>query len=105
MKNDSREWPVVTSTGRWTGETVDIEALDVADMAEATSRCLSGTDDFWGVEYIERMIDKKTGKKYDIVYLFDEDDMMHMDNSPRDPEDYPWDEEHIARVFAVEDDM
>jgi len=98
-----KTWPVLLEgTHEEIGETITINALDVVDMAYPTSRCLSGTDDFWAsAEYIERMIDKKTGKRYDVVYLFEKADMTDADGEPIYEEDYPWDEEHVARVFAV----
>jgi len=99
-------WSVLDSgTHKPTGDKVTISGLEVVDQAYPTSRCLGGTSDFWAAaEYIERMVDKSTGKQYDVVYLFDDDDMTDDDRDGVDEEYFPWDEDHIARVFAVYND-
>ena len=94
----AKTWSVLDSgTHKPTGDKVTISGLDVFNQAYPTSRCLGGTGDFWAAaEYIERMVDKSTGKQYDVVYLFDDDDITGVEE-----EDYPFDEDHIARIFSV----
>lgn len=106
IEEKEKTWTVLDSgSHKPTGDTVKIGGLEVTDMAYATSRCLNGTDDFWAsAEYIERMVDSTTGKRYDVVYLFEDADMTDADGEPLEEENYPWDDNHIARVFAVYDD-
>lgn len=88
-----------------TGKTVRISDLVAIEEAYSTSRVLDGTDDYWAAaEYIERMEDQVTGDRYDVVYLFSEEDMEFENGASCQESDYPFDEDHIARVFAVYND-
>lgn len=40
------------------------------------------------------------GRKVDVIYLFDEDDIVDSEGNVIAAEDYPWDHEHIRRVVV-----
>ena len=94
---------------RWTylpiGQIVEMADLVQIEEAYPTSRCLGNTGDCWAeTEYVVRMWDPVTEKHYDVIYLFSASDMEGEDCQLMKEEDYPFDEEHVARVFAVYDD-
>lgn len=73
------------------------------DSAYPTSRSLDGTQDAWATsEYYQPTV--VDGLHYDLVFLFDDNDMSDADGEPLDEEFFPWDAEHCVRAIRRYED-
>lgn len=68
------------------------------ENAEPTSRCLSGTSDFWAAEEWAEPVFAPDGRSATKYYLFAADDITDDDGNPIDADDYPWDAQHVSRI-------
>ena len=82
--------------------TVAFDAFEPSDQAFCTSRCLSGSDDFWAdADYKEPGYITINGERLSAVrvFLFELSDMTDDAGEARQEEDYPWDAKHCARIL------
>lgn len=72
------------------------------EVAEPTSRCLSGTNDFWAAQ--EWREDGRRGHdfKISIYYLFDEKDIIDDNGEPLESDQLPFDGKHVSRIEVQE---
>lgn len=68
------------------------------ENAEPTSRCLSGTNDFWAAEEWAEPVTAPDGRKATKYYLFATEDITDDDGNALEADCYPWDAEHVSRV-------
>jgi len=72
------------------------------DNAYPTSRVLDGSSDAGYAEEWAEPAKLPDGRQCLKIYLFDDDDIVDSDGEPREPEWYPWDDEHVARVVVTD---
>jgi hypothetical protein len=73
----------------------DGSIVALTDQAEPTSRCLPQPYDS-GEEWAAPANYK--GEDATVYFYFDEDDITDEDGEDLDPEDYPWDADHILCI-------
>lgn len=80
-------------------ETIDAARVLVAtgDCAEPTSRLLAGSEDHGYAEEWQEPAVLPDGRKCYRMYLFDAEDI-----ADKDPEFYPWDDDHVRRIILVD---
>jgi len=75
---------------------IAFDEFNATDSAEPTSRVLNGSSDHgYAEEWAENGYIMLDGEKRPAsrIYLFDESEISD------DPENYPWDEKHAARIL------
>jgi hypothetical protein len=78
-----------------TAERVDPSLVTSTGNAEPTSRVLEGSGDHGYAQEWAEPAQLPDGRKCLRMYLFTEDEIAD------EPEDYPWDDEHVARIKLV----
>ena len=79
--------------------TIDPSLVVATDSAQPTSRVLDGSSDHgYAQEWLEPAV-MPDGTQCKRVYLFDDDDITDDDGEPLEAEDYPWDDNHVARIL------
>ncbi|MDD5062961.1 MAG: hypothetical protein PHN44_11850 [Candidatus Marinimicrobia bacterium] len=68
------------------------------ENAEPTSRCLSGTNDFWAAEEWTEPVVAPDGRGATKYYLFAPEDVTDDDGMPLEADCYPWDGYHVSRI-------
>lgn len=66
--------------------------------AQPTSRVLEGSEDHGFAEEWAEPAVLPSGEKCRRMYLFSADEIVSDDGEPLEAEDYPWDDEHVARI-------
>jgi len=103
MSNNQIDVQYTSSSVETPFEHVAFDAFEPSGQAFCTSRCLSGSDDFWAdAEYHEPGYITIDGDRLNAVrvYLFELSDMVSDDAGGRlSEEDYPWDAKHCARIL------
>lgn len=84
--------------------TVDLVDIIIRDNAYPTSRLLDGGEDHGYAEEWHEPARLPDGRRGVIVYLFDDDDIVWDDGSPRNAEDYPWNEDRV-KCFVLDPDF
>jgi len=83
-------------------EMVDIAMIEsTGENAEPTSRLLDGSEDHGYAEEWQEPAAMPNGDRCLKMYLFASDEITNEDGEPLQPEDYPWDDEHVRRVVIV----
>ena len=82
-----------------TDEYIDFSLVKSTGTAEPTSRVLDGSYDAgYTQEWVEPCV-LPDGRKGEIVYLFDDDDLLDADGNPiEEAENLPFDSEHVMRI-------
>ena len=70
------------------------------ENAEPTSRCLSGSNDFWAAEEWAEPVITPDGRSATKYYLFATEDITDDDGNPIDADCYPWDAAHVSRIVV-----
>jgi hypothetical protein len=71
---------------------------DMKKTAEPTSRCLSGSNDYWAAE--EWKQDGLIGHdlRVSVYYLFSAEEIVNEDGQALEADCYPWDAEHVSKI-------
>jgi len=85
-------------------ETVESEVIfgSAIGNAEPTSRLLEGSSNHGYAEEWQQESKLPNGSKCLIMYLFDTEGITDIDGEPKDPENYPWDSEHVSYVRLLD---
>lgn len=99
---------VCITTGNYdsaTDERID-PALAVVAMGEQafpTSRVLDGSSDHGYAQEWKEAATLPDGSACYRVYLFDETEVTDEDGEAIDAENYPWDDDHVARIILADE--
>lgn len=84
-------------------ELIDPSVVEATgENAEPTSRVLDGSSDHGYAEEWQEPATLPDGRKCYRMYLFDESAIVDDDGEPMEAEDYPWDDEHVARILLAD---
>ena len=83
-------------------ELIDPSRVTPTGNAEPTSRLLDGSEDHRYAEEWAEPATLPSGEKCYRMYLFRADEITSDDGEPMDPEDYPWDDDHVMRIKLLD---
>jgi hypothetical protein len=83
-------------------EHIEPSLVEATDNAEPTSRVLEGSEDHGYAEEWQEPAIMPDGRKCFRIYLFTEDEIINNEGESMEAENYPWDDEHVARIILAD---
>ena len=81
--------------------TISANMVNPTDQAVPTGRLLDGSCDHGYVEEWQEPAILPDGRECYRIYLFAAEDIYTDDGYPIDADEYPWDDDHVARIILI----